>query len=339
MQQIAMLDSGTGEIIERRLEHEGKAVQEFYAALPGPARVGIEATGYTQWFERLLTGLGHELWVGDAAQIRASVVRQQKTDSRDARHLLALLEQGRFPRIWWPSPGERDVRQLVLPRVRLMEMRTRVKNQLQALAMNQGVCRRQKLWSQRGRRELEALALAPWAARRRQELLQLLDQFDAQIQELQREVEQEAERRPAVKRLMTHPGVGPVTALAFTLTLGPAERFRRGKQVASYLGLNPRERSSADHQRMGPISKQGNKLMRWLLVEAGQTAARRDPELRRMYKRLKFRRCGNVAKVAIARKLAVRLYWMLREGIEYPQVVRVQGSSGTALGNASSPDS
>jgi transposase len=339
MQQIAMLVSETGEILERRLEHEGDAVRNFYAALPPPARVGIEATGYTQWFERLLVGLGHELWVGDAAQIRASMVRQQKTDTRDARHVLALLAQERFPRIWLPSPSERDVRQLVLHRVRLVEMRTRVKNQLQALAMNQGMCRRQKLWSQRGRRELEALALAPWAARRRRELLELLDRFDAQIQELQREVEQEAQRRPEVKRLMTHPGVGPVTALAFALTLGPAARFRRGKQVASYLGLNPRECSSADHQHLGPISKQGNKLVRWLLVEAGQTAARIDPQLRRMYRRLKFGRCGGVAKVAIARKLAVRLYWMLREGVEYPQVVRVQSSSGTALGNASSPDS
>jgi transposase len=339
MQQIAMLDRETGEIVERRLEHEGKAVEIFYGGLPRPARVGIEATGYAQWFERLLTRLGHELWVGDAAQIRASVVRQQKTDTRDAGHLLRLLEEDRFPRIWRPSLEERDVRQLVLHGVRLVEMRTRVKNQLQALAMNQGLCRRQKLWSQRGQRELQALALDPWAARRRRELLELLDQFDTRIRELQREIEQEAEGRREVKRLLTHPGVGPVTALAFVLTLGPVERFGRGKQVASYLGLNPREHSSGGRQRFGPISKQGNQLMRWLLVEAGQTAARIDPELRRMYRRVKFARCGSVAKVAVARKLAVRLYWMLQAGVDYPQVVRMQSSSGTALGNASSPDS
>jgi transposase len=238
-----------------------------------------------------------------------------------------------------PAPSERDARQLVMHRAKLVELRTAVKNQLQALAMNQGVCRRRKLWSQRGRRELEALALGPWASRRRQELLQLLDQFDPQIQELDREVRQEAEHRVEVKRLMTHPGVGPITALAFALTLGPTERFRRGKQVVSYLGLNPREHSSGGRQRMGAISKQGNRLLRWLLVEAGQTAARNDPELRRMYQRLKFRRCASVAKVAIARKLAVRLYWMLREGVEYPQVVRMQSSSGTDLVNASSSDS
>jgi transposase len=338
-QQVAALDQTTGELVERRLEHEGSAVREFYGALPRPSRVGIEATGYTQWFERLVVELGHELWVGDAAQIRASVVRQQKTDTRDAQHLLNLLAAGRFPRIWMPSPSERDARQLVVHRAKLVELRTAVKNQLQALAMNQGVCRRRKLWSQRGRRELEALALGPWAARRRRELLQLLDHLDPQIEELDRAVRQEAERRVDVKRLMTHPGVGPVTALAFALTLGPTQRFRRGKQVVSYLGLNPREHSSGGRQRLGAISKQGNRLLRWLLVEAGQTAARIDPELRRMYLRLKFRRCGSVAKVAIARKLAVRLYWMLREEVGYPQVVRMQSSPGTDLVNTSSSNS
>lgn len=338
-QQIAALDTATGAREERRLEHAGSVVREFYRALPRPSRVGLEATGYTQWFERLVVELGHELWVGDAAQIRASVVREQKTDTRDAQHLLDLLATGRFPRIGMPTPSERDVRQRVMHRAKLVQLRTAVKNQLQALAMNQGMCRRRKLWSQCGRRELEALALGPWASRRRQELLKLLDQFDPQIQELDREVKREAERRVEVRRLMTHPGVGSVTALAFALTLGPTERFRRGKQVVSYLGLNPREHSSGGHQRLGAISKQGNRLLRWLLVEAGQTAARIDPELRRMYQRLKFRRCGSVAKVAIARKLAVRLYWMLREGVEYPQVVRMQSGPGTGLVNASSSKS
>jgi transposase len=101
--------------------------------------------------------------------------------------------------------------------------------------------------------------------------------------------------------------------------------------VASYLGLNPREKSSGDHQHTGPISKQGNSMMRWLLVEAGQTAARLDPELRRVYQRLKFRRGSSVAKVAIARKLAVRWYWMLRSKANYAHLVRMQGSSSGAV--------
>ena len=130
---------------------------------------------------------------------------------------------------------------------------------------------------------------------------------------------------------MTHPGVGPVTSLAFVLTLGPVERFARSKQVVSYLGLNPREHSSGGRQRLGAISKQGNPMMRSLLVEAGHTAARLDVELKQDYQRLKLRRGSGVAKVAIARKLAVRMYWMLRSQVSYAQLVRMQGSSRGTL--------
>ena len=307
-QQIAMLDPQTGEIIERRLEHETGEARKFYATLPGSARVGMEATIDAQWFERMLGEYGHELWVGDAAEIRAAMVRKQKTDSRDALHILDLLLTNRFPRIWIPSRAERDVRQMVRHRHKLVRFRTSVMNQLHALAMGQGVCRRKKLWTTEGRKELEGLALDPWASRRRRELLQLLDQLDPWIEELDQAVIEEAESRPEAVHLMKQPGVGPVTALAFVLTLGRIGRFEKSKQVVSYLGLNPSEESSGGKQRLGAISKQGNSMMRYLLCEAAQTASRFDPELRRDYQRLKFRRGSGVAKVAIARKLAVRLY-------------------------------
>jgi transposase len=293
--------------------------------------VGVEATFPALWFERLLAGCGHELWVGDAARIRASEVRQQKTDTRDAEHLLDLLRAGRFPRIWVPSLAERDLRQLLVHRLKRVRMRTAVKNQWHALAISQGVCRKRRLWSVRGREELESLPLLPWATRRRRELLVLLDQLEAAIDPLDRAVDQEACRRAEVLRLMTHPGVGSVVGLAFVLTLGPVQRFPNRRQLVSYLGLNPCEHSSGGRQRLGAISKQGNTLLRWLLVEAAQTAARCDPELRRAYQRLKFRRASGVAKIAIARRLAVRLYWMLRAQIDYAQLVRMPGSSSSAV--------
>src|SRR5207248_2547186 len=201
-------------------------------------------------------------------------------------------------------------------------VRTQIKNQLQALALNQGVQRKWKLWTVAGRKQLESLALLPWASRRRTELLKLLDELDVSITELDEAVCQEANTRPEVRRLMTHPGVGPVTALAFALTLGPAERFRRGKQVGSYFGLIPSEHSSGGKQRLGHISKQGRSVVRGLVVEAAQSAVRREPQLRREYRRLSQRRCRALAKVAIARKLAVRLYWMLREKVDYAQLIR-----------------
>lgn len=315
-QTIAILDQATGEVKVMRLEHENGEAKKFYASLPKGALVGIEATGCTAWFERRVAECGHELWVGDPAEIRARRVRKQKTDERDALHLLELLLTDRFPKVWVPSPEERDTRQLLRHRHKLVGMRTAVKNQLQGLAMGQGLCRRQKRWSPQGRRQLEGLDLGPWATRRRQELLKLLDELDPQIRELDEAVKAEAARRPEVQLLLQLPGVGAVVALFFVLTLGAVTRFRLSRQGVSYLGLNPQEDSSSDRRRFGHISKQGNTMMRWLRVEAGQTAARHDPELRRAYKRLKARRGANVAKVARARRLAVRMYWVLRQAAE-----------------------
>jgi transposase len=328
-QQIALLDRETGELWERRLEHERGEARRFYQALQGQAvRVGMEAVGNAQWFERMLAELGHELWIGDAAQIRQMVVRRQKTDRRDAQHLLQLLLDGRFPRLWVPSPAMRDVRQLLRHRQKLVEMRTQVKNQLQHLALNQGVQRKRRLWSREGRAVLEGLPLEGWTARRRGDLLAMLDRLEVQVEELDEAVCREAEQRPAVQLLMSHPGVGPVVGLAYALTIGPVARFPRGKHVASYLGLIPREHSSGGRQKLGAISKQGNTMMRTLLVEAAQNAARWDGELRRDYQRLKARKHAALAKVMVARKLAVRMYWMLRENQPYTPrpVARMQGS-------------
>lgn len=319
-QQIAIFDNRTGEMQERRLQHRGEA-EQFYRSLVGQeVRVGMEACGHYPWFERLLAELGLELWFGDAAQVRASVVRKQKTDRRDAEHLMHLLIEDRFPRIWVPSLEVRDVRQLLVHRHKQVQTRTRIKNQLQAMALSHGVQKKYKLWTQAGRAELEQLPLLPYAAQRRQKLLAELDAGEAEIVELDRRVGEEARQRPEAVRLMTHPGVGPVTALAMVLTLGPAERFESAKQVGSYFGLIPSEESSGGKQRLGRISKQGSSFLRFLLVEAGQTAARYDPQLKRFYRRLATRKNRGVAKVAVARKLATRMYLMLREGWTYAQL-------------------
>jgi transposase len=320
-QQVAIFDNQTGAIEQRRLRHREEA-EEFYRGLPGKVLVGMEACGHYPWFEQLLSGCGHELWLGDASRIRASVVRKQKTDRRDAEQLLHLLMEGRFPRIWVPSLEERDVRQLLVHRHKQVQARTRIKNQLQAIALSQGVQKKRKLWSQGGRAELEKLELLPYAAARRQRLLATLDELEAEIARLQEQVEEEVKQRAAAQRLMTHPGVGPVTALAMVLTLGPAERFATGKQVASYFGLIPSEHSSGGGQRLGHISKQGSSFLRFLLVEAGQSAARYDPELGRFYRRLSMRKHRGLAKVAVARRLAVRLYLMLREEWTYAQLYK-----------------
>ncbi len=259
-QHIAFLDQETGECGDRRLDHSDGEAEKFYRELRQKGismRVGLEATGYSRWFERLLVELGVEVWIGNAAEIKAKRVRKQKTDRQDAQLLLKLLEENRFPRIWVASPENRDVRQLLWHRHRLVQMRTRIMNQLQALAMNEGQRWKHRLWSAEGRALLEKFPLAPWASRRRQDLLELLDRLTPTIDELTAAVEQEAKKWPEALRLMTHPGVGPLTALAFVLIIGTPGRFRRGKQIGSYLGLIPSEDSSGGRQRLGHVSKQG----------------------------------------------------------------------------------
>jgi transposase len=320
-QQVAMLDTETGITTEQKLMHASGEAERFYRGLHSAALVGIEAVGNDQWFVQLLQRLDHEVWVGDAAQIRASYVRKQKTDKRDAKHILQLLVEGRFPRIWIPCAEMRDHRQLLVHRHKLVQIRTRVKNELQHLMLNQGMQKKQKLWSAEGRATLASLPLEPWTNRRREDLLNLLAMLDGQLEKLNDAVAQVASQYPDVQLLMSQPGVGAVTALAFVLTIGEVSRFQRGKQVASYLGLIPREYSSGGKQRMGGISKQGNRLLRFLLVEAANIAVRFDPAFRKEYLHRCHQKHFTVAKVAAARKLAIRMYWILRTQTPYPNVL------------------
>lgn len=332
-QQIAMVNTESGECSPRRLEHPGPA-EQFYRSLAGQAvRVGMEATGHARWFERLLSELGHELWIGNPAAIRAAATRKQKTDARDADHLLWLLLNGQFEkmRIWIPTAEQRDVRQLLMHRHRLVQMRTRVKNQLRAIALNEGMSRKPGLWTPQGRQQFEALPLPTWTERRRQDDLELLDQLVAKTEPLDQAVLEEACRRPEVARLTTHPGVGPVTALAFVMTIGDPRRFATSKQVASYLGLIPAENSSGGRQRLGHLSKQGNTLLRYLLVEAAHSVVQREPYLGRCYRRLAMKKNRSIAAAAVARKLAVRLWWMWTRRLDYGQFGKLR-ESGSHVG-------
>jgi transposase len=279
----------------------------------------------------MLQELGHELAVGDAAKIRASETRKQKHDRRDAWHILELLSEGKFPRLWLPSVPEREVRVLLEHRHQLVQMRTRAKNGLQAVALNHDLRWRRRLWTEVGRKRLEELPVGEGTKRRREDLLRLLQQLDTWVEELDERLRAEVGRRPEAQRLMTHPGVGPLTALATVLILGPPERFSEVRQVTSYVGLIPAEESSGGRQRFGHLTKQGNRLLRFLLVEAAQSASRMDSGLGRTYKRLTFRKGRSIAKVAIARKLLIRLYIMLRDHVDYAEFCR-RGSHAGMLG-------
>jgi transposase len=332
-QQVFCVDRETGVIVaEQWLEHTGDAVDRFYGALPRGSEVGVEASGNMLWFERKLAEYGHRLRLGDPAKIRASETRKQKYDRRDAEHIAHLMLKDNFPDLRWvPSLAERDQRQLLMHRHKLVRMRAQIKNQLQHIALNQGLQKKRQLWSGAGRELLERLPLEPWTARRRDELLQLLQSFDGYCARLDVAVEKMAQENAAARLLMTHPGIGPVISLACVLTLGEMSRFENSRQVVSYLGLNPAEASSNQRRRLGGISKQGNSFLRLLLIQGAQTAVRGDDELGRQYRRLAMRKNKSIAKVMVARKLAVRMFWMLKTQKSYPELVRMRGSSSHSV--------
>ena len=322
-QSIAMMDSETGELTEKVLKHEGNAVREFYGSLEGAVVVGIEATGAMQWFLELLEELGIECRVGHPAKIRAAETRQQKHDRRDAEVILELLlMKNRFPDIWMPSTEQRDLRSLLRDRHQWVKMRARLQHTLQAIALNHALRKGKALWTATGRQALQDLALPDYTAQRRDELLRLYLQLERRIQQLDKQVEKEAQGRPQARRLLTHPGVGPVTALATEVFLGDPHRFRTAKEVASYIGMIPCEHSSGKRRRLGKLTKEGNSLLRYLWTEATLHAAVKDPELKRFYRRKLVQKGMGKARVATARKLGIRLWIMLRDEIDYEEFCR-----------------
>src|SRR3989440_4135780 len=206
-QQIASVDTDSGEFQEKRLTHREEA-EKFYRDLAMhtvSVRVGMEASGHARWFERLVAELQIELWIGDAAEVRTKRGRKQKTDRQDAQLILRLLLEDRFPQIWVPSWENRDLRQLLWHRHRMVQARTRIMNQLQAVALNEGLRCKKRLWRERGRQQLESFRLAPWASRRRRDLLELLDRLNPTIAELSLTIEQEVEKCPEARRLIPIP--------------------------------------------------------------------------------------------------------------------------------------
>lgn len=322
-QVVAWCDTADGEIRCRQLEHtELEKVRQFYAAFSGELIVGLEACGYSQWFEDLLFELHIEPQIGNAAEIRKRARSRQKTDRRDAELMLELLLKNEFPRIYRPPAASRTLLEQLRHRHKLVQLRTKALNHLHAIALSAGLSLKAKLLTKAGRAQLNALLLSTTQKQQRDEWLALVDHLTPLIERIEQELQPSAEHNPQVTRLMTHPGIGLLTGLALVHTLGPLNRFANARKVTAYLGLDPLEHSSGERRRLGSISKQGSKLVRYLLIEAAQTAARHDPELKRFYQRVLQRRDKPRAKVAVARQLLVRAYILLRDEIDYAEFRR-----------------
>lgn len=322
-QTISYLRTEDGERRGLELRHVMDEVRAFYEQFRGHrVIVGFESSGYAAWFEELLEELGCEVWIGHAAEIRRCARRRQKNDRRDADLILGLMVRGDFPRLHRYSRQSREVLQQLRHRQRLVKMRTMVFNSLRFMAASRGTALRGTLHSRRGLDRLAQLAWPSPLREQREELSRLLIELGRQIKVVETWLEGRAESDERVRRLRTHPGIGLLTGLGLVATLESVERFAGPRQVTAYVGLDPVEDSTGERRRIGSISKQGSRLLRLLLNEAGQVAARRDDEMGRIYRRLLVRRGQAVAKVAVARRLLVRAFIMLRDGIDYSEFCR-----------------
>jgi transposase len=304
------------------LSHERDDIKAYYSQFQGEVIIGIEACGYTNWFEELIDQLGHKLLVGDAAEIRRLARRRQKNDRRDANLILELLVHDEFPTLFRYSKESREVLRQLRYRHKLVKLRTMVVNSLHALAINAGVSLRAKLLTRDGRQQLRGLSLSAISHQQREELVSLADELTRRIGTVEQWLQAQAKQDVRVQRVQTHPGVGLLTSLCLVHTLGDSSRFSSLRKVAAYAGFDPMEDSSAERKAYGGISKAGSKLLRYLLVEAGQTAAKDDEQLKQFYRRLVPRRGKARAKVAVARKLLIRCFIMDRSEIDYAEFLR-----------------
>lgn len=321
-QTLAFVDTHDGEIKCRELHHQKEDVAAFYRQFTGEVIVGVEASGYTNWFEELIEQLGYTLLVGDAAEIRRLARRRQKNDRRDAELILDLLAHDEFPRLYrYPRQSREVLRQLRF-RHKLVKLRTSVLNSLHALSISAGLSLQARLATAQGRTRLEQLRLSPVLATQRDEWLALGDELSHRILAVERWLQRQAKDDEQAPSVQTHAGVGLLTSLCLVHTLGDVTRFASTRKVTAYVGLDVTEHSSAERKVYGGISKAGSRLLRYLLVEAGQTAARSDEQLRDFYQQVMKRRGKAKAKVAVARKLLIRTFIMLRDEIDYAEFLR-----------------
>lgn len=329
--QIAVLNAD-GEVVQHRLDNDPEKVAQFFSKIPAPAQVAIEASATWWWLVDLLERLGHAPVLSHPKQTKAIAAARLKNDRVDAERLALLLRGDLLPRVWIPSMELREARELIRHRVSLVWLRTRVKNSLTSMLARRNLCPKStKRWmSAPGQRELAELPLARIPQTIREDCFAMLRLLDQQVRRIDDELAQRWKHDPTVQRLTTIPGIGPFIAIVLVLELGDIQRFPTAKHVASYTGLAPRVRGSADRLRLGHISREGNRLLRWVLVLAATQAARRPGPLRMWYRNVLRRKGKRVARVALARRLSEILYQVWKTGSDYSTMLSRSARAGVS---------
>jgi transposase len=309
---------------QRRIRTRPEVLSEVFAGRPR-ARILLEASTESEWVARCLESLGHEVIIADPnfAAMYATRSRRVKTDQRDAHTLADACRLGAYRPAHRVSDAQREVRAELAGREVLVRTRTRLIGLMRALLRGQGL-RVSAGGAEAFERRLARVDLTAWLVPVLGPLRRTLAVVNQEVLQADRALARRAAADLRAQRLMSVPGVGPVTALAFVATLDEAGRFDEARQVASYLGLVPREDSSGERQHRGRITKAGNHRMRWLLVEAAWVVMRsKDPaaeSLRAWCAQVALRRGRRLAIVGLARRLARVMYAMWRDATVFGQL-------------------
>jgi transposase len=312
---IAALDEQGRKILSRRIDNDPATFLELLAEIDGESRIALEATYGWEWLADVLEEAGYELHLAHPLRTKAIASARVKTDSVDARTLAHLLRTDLLPEAYIAPRELRDLRDLLRQRVALTHMRSALKNRVHALIARQGIRHEHTdLFGKAGLLFLSELELREPPRRRLDSLLALICDFDREIEATTREIDQRAKRDERVDVLCQIRGVGPYTAMLVIAEIGDITRFAKARKLCAWAGLTPTVRSSDGKARLGHITRQGSRPLRWALVEAAQHSVRGGGPLRQDFERITKRRGKKIAKVAVARKILTLCYYGLRDG-------------------------
>ena len=315
---VCLMDSEGQIIQQRKIHHNGGELEAFFRNRPA-LKCALEPVDNWGWVVDALQSLGHEVHLANTYKVRLIAESRIKTDKVDARVLADLLRTGFLPEAYVASASLRDQRTYLRYRIDLSRQRARLKSQIKRLLRveNYQVPEFSNLFGKKGRVWLEATTLRPVHERIKKESLKTIKHYDAYIAKLNIEIRHQCGKNETIQRLMTIPGIGQLSAQVIMAEAGQMERFRTAKHFASYCGLAVSQRSSGGKNRFGGITKQGNKNIRWILVEGAQKAKSSDPNLKRFYDRIAYKRGRSKATVAVARKLAEICWQVATKKVAY----------------------
>jgi len=320
--RMGCFDPATGEIHDLgSVSNEPSALEEALAELPCPKSVVLEAGRSSYHMAGLLESMAEEVWIVDPGEVRRLQHTISKTDRRDAAALAWWAAKGVLKPQWRPDAQTMDLRELTRGKTALTRMSTQARVRIRMLLARHGhECPHRDLMGERAQLWLEEVELDGHAGQMLASLREILAVVQAQADDFERTVEQASRKHPIARRLRTIPGIGPFLSLALAVEIGDINRFPGPTQLRGYSGLVPAVYQSGDKDARGPLTKAGNKWLRYAAVLAAQRIGQMkepDPRLKRIFLSVAFRHGRNPGKIAVARRLLDLIYYMLKKEEDY----------------------